>query len=202
MDNPYDGSAAMVVPQNIEKVPLFHWRPGSRVLSVGSRDGASFAGILPDDEQRTFRRRLSFELIAGAAHKVGIDTWSASWTASLRYPQGLQQLFDSGLPYSVVITSGHGEQSCLDACLGFGVDAWSLLIDLASPLPPLAPQIIAEGKHVEVCLGLSDERDQAVLGDVDWSRVGIRAPHATAQHHGCWPSPAAMGRRSQGSIAG
>ena len=55
--NPYDGTAATIIPQNVEKVPLFHWRPGARLLAVGSRDGADFAGNL-DTDRSTYRRPL------------------------------------------------------------------------------------------------------------------------------------------------
>ena len=169
--NPYDGTAAMVVPQNIEKIPLFHWRPGARSLSVGSRDGASFSGILPDDEQRTFRRTVSPDLIAGAAHKVGIDTWSASWTASLRYPHGLDQLFQSGLAYSVVCTAGYGEASCLSNALDSGVDAWSVLIDASADPAPLLSTILQHGRHVEISLGVSDHLNEALFAAINWSNV-------------------------------
>ena len=114
---------------------------------MGSRDGAAFDGSLPEDEQRTFRRQLSPELIQTAAAKVGIDTWCAAWTASLRYPDGLKTLAASGLKSGILVTSGHGERSILDSCLNVGIDAISLLIDTSAGPTWLTLQEIIERRR-------------------------------------------------------
>lgn len=170
-DNPYDGSAAVVVPQNVEKVPLYHWRPGSRVLSVGSRDGASFAGDLPADEARSYRRPLSPEMIGVAAAQVGIDTWCASWTAALRYAQGLATLFASGLQHSVVVSAGRGDPQVLEYCLQQGVSAWVLLLSDDGDAHPLARRIMEAAPHLEVVIGLTHEQRPWAFADLPWERA-------------------------------
>ncbi|TVR40025.1 MAG: hypothetical protein EA402_14105 [Planctomycetota bacterium] len=196
MAHPYDGTAAVVVPQSVEKIPLYHWRPGARVLSVGSRDGTLFDGAIPADEARTFHRPLSPELISRAAERCGISTWAATWSESLRYPQGLQMLQDSGLRDGVVASAGQGSFELLTRLLDGAVAAWSLLIDASQPPPPLAKQILQEGRHVEVVLGLSGQPHAALMAALPWSQAAaihlkpLRASLAVGQDLAAWEDAA------------
>lgn len=174
--NPYDGSAAVLVPQNIEKLPLYHWRPGSRVLSVGSRDGSRFDGVLPDDELRTYRRAIDPDLISRAGEQLSLTTWAATWTCSLAYPQGLGSLLSSALGEGIIQTAGFGDPALAASLLGSPqVAAWSLLVDVDFGLSELAQTIIAGAPHLEMLIGLSpavdDRRKLACLKQICWERV-------------------------------
>ena len=168
--NPYDGTAATVVPQNIEKLPLFHWRPGARLLAVGSRDGADFAGDLHTD-RTTFRRAVAHDLLVEAQAKQRLDGIVATWSESLAHPLGMATLRAARRGALVVATpgtsSGTGsDNGALLADLLPEVDAW-LLLCTATP-GPLAERIIAGGRHVEVLLGLAEG---AAVPELPWDRV-------------------------------
>lgn len=152
-DNSYDGTAVQLVPQNVEKLPLFHWRPGARLLSLGSRDGVAFDGALDPAEARTFRRELSVELIAQSHRALGTDGLVTTWSESLRYPRSLDLVLATGIQPLVVGTAGHGPATQLDRLLAEAA-AWLLFVGPRSA--PHAARILAAGRHVEVVLGLAD----------------------------------------------
>jgi hypothetical protein len=157
-------TAVTVVPQNIEKLPLYHWRPGARLLAVGSRDGASFAGD-PQADRNTFQRPLSVELLRTAVAKQRLDGLALSWAATLQQPAGVAVALAAEPAALVVATPAIGDPELLERLLPV-VDAWLLLVTSVDPAP-LAARILAAGRHVEVVIGLVDERVPAH----DWSRA-------------------------------
>lgn len=176
MGNPWDGGAAQVVPTNVERMPLFHWRPGARVLVVGSRDGASFDGEVERHERGTFQRPLDRALLREALRASRCDAVGAAWSASLRHPVGMGRLVelaaDAAVPL-LVQTPGHGDPASLDRLLPV-VAAWQLLAD-ARP-GPLCAAILAGGRHVEILVGL----DSGPLPALDWTRAS--AVHLVPRH--------------------
>lgn len=168
--NPYDGTAAVIVPQAVEKLPLLRWRPGARLLCVGSRNGAVFDDALDREEGTTFRRPVSADLIREAARKTGVDALAATWCESLRFPSGLAALQEAAgdLPL-VVASAGRGDGVVLDGLLP-RTAVWSLLI--SGEPGPQAGRILAEGAHVEVLLGLDGS---GVIPDLPWESA--RAIH-------------------------
>ncbi len=151
--NPYDGTAAQLVPQAVEKLPLFRWRPGVRLLMVGSRDGASFAHDLEAAEGRSFRRPLDHVLVAAAQQRSGCDGLCLAWSSTLAFPQAVESCLQVCRGALVVCSNGHGDAALLDRLLPLA-DAWLLA---AGPAPgPLAQRILAEGRHVEVLAGWAD----------------------------------------------
>lgn len=161
--NPYDGTAATIIPQNVEKVPLFHWRPGARLLAVGSRDGADFTGDLHADRS-TYRRQVSVELLREAQAKQRLDGLLACWSASLAYGQGMTAVRAVRSGALVIATPGLGDPELLEQLLP-EVDAWLLLCPVIPG--PLAERIIAAGRHVEVLVGLVDD----AVPVLPWERV-------------------------------
>lgn len=159
-----EATAATVVPQNIEKLPLYHWRPGARMLAVGSRDGAHFAGD-PEADRNTFCRPLSAGLLTEAMAKQRLDGVTLSWSATLRAAAGIDVVMAARPAAVVIATPGAGDAAVLDRLLPIA-DAW-LLLATAVDARPLAERILAEGRHVEVLVGLVDERVPAL----DWSRA-------------------------------
>ncbi len=180
--NPYDGTAATIIPQNVEKVPLFHWCPGARLLAVGSRDGADFAGNLEADRS-TYRRTLDVAVLREAQAKQRLDGLLACWSASLAYAQGMAAVRAARSGALVVATPGLGDHELLEQLLP-EVDAW-LLLCTATP-GALAERIITAGRHVEVLIGLVD----GVVPTLPWERVS--AVHlcavrpAEADHLDAW----------------
>ncbi len=165
-------TAATIIPTNVEKVPLHHWRPGARLLSVGSRDGADFAGDASSDA-RSFRRDVTGDLLVAAQRRAGTDGLLACWSASLHEPAGMALLRTHRQGALVVATPGIGDSALLDALLP-EVDAW-LLLTLAQP-GPLAARILEQGRHVEVLMGLDEG---ANIPDLEWSRAS--AVHLVAR---------------------
>lgn len=150
--NPWDGSAAQIVPQTVERLPLFHWRPGARLLAVGSRDGASFAADWRAAELRTFQRPLAADALRVAADKLGATGFAATWAESLRHPRGLALLAEAAEGRTLVVaTAGRGERTLVEALLP-RVDAWLLLV--ADESGDQAARILEGGRHVEVLIGL------------------------------------------------
>jgi len=164
-DNPWDGSAAQVVPQAVERLPLYHWRPGARLLSVGSRDGAAFAADWRAAEERTFHRALTRDTLRAAADKLGVAGFAATWAESLRYPRGLDALFAAAGGQPVIIASAGRGDPGLVAQLIPRVDAWLLLV-AGEPGAQIAP-ILAAARHVEIVLGL----DGTPPPDLPWTRA-------------------------------
>jgi hypothetical protein len=152
-DNPWDGSAAQIAPIAVERLPLHHWRPGTRLLAVGSRDGASFSPDWRAAEARTFQRPLAADSLRAAMAKLGAAGMAATWSESLRHPHGVALLVEAAADLPVVVaTAGRGESVVLDALLP-RVDAWLLLI--ADEPGEHAARILEHGRHVEVLLGLA-----------------------------------------------
>lgn len=181
MTNPYDGTAAVIVPQSVEKLPLYHWRPGARLLTVGSRAGPVFAPELAREEGSTFRRPVTPELLREVLHKVPVDAIAATWCESLWFPQGLATLGAAGTPL-IIATTGLGEvEPWLDR-----VAAWLLLI--SGPLSPGAERILTAGRHVEVLLGLEgDDRMPRLPGNrVAAVHLVPRTPAADPQERREW----------------
>ena len=159
-----DATAVTVVPQNIEKLPLFHWRPGARLLAVGSRDGANFAGD-PAADRNTFQRPISVELLHTAVAKQRLDGVTMSWAASLGEAAGVEMVLAAKPAALVVATPAIGDPALLERLLPV-VDAWLLLVTSVDP-SPLAARILAAGRHVEVLIGLVD----GTVPAHDWSRA-------------------------------
>lgn len=158
--------AATVVPQNVEKLPLFHWRPGARLLTVGSRDGADFAGD-PQADRNTFQREVTSEFLTESRTKLHVDGLAATWSASLDEPAGIDTLLaaaEEGYPL-VIATPGIGDAALLDRLLP-RVDAWLLLI--TADEKSLDRRILAEGRHVEVLVGLAEG---AALPRLPWEQA-------------------------------
>jgi hypothetical protein len=166
--NPFDASAAQVVPLPVERIPLYHWRPGARALVVGSRDGAVFDPDWRGAEARTFRRPLDAALLATARERGRCDAVAAAWSESLLFPRGLDLLLGTGAPL-IVASSGRGEGAVVDLLLP-RVAAWLVLVH-REPGEHVA-RLLAEGRHVEVLLAVDDE---AVVPDLAWERA--RAVH-------------------------
>ena len=164
-------TAAQVVPQNVEKIPLYHWRPGARLLAVGSRDGAQFSPPEAADNQ-SFQRPMSEALLTASQERLHTDGFAAAWEVSLQETAGLELLTqvaratDSSL---VVVSSGFaaGEISAQP-------DAYVLLIG-HQPGPDLAGLMQSEA-HVEVVVGCSanfhpGHASWRVLDDLPWAEV-------------------------------
>lgn len=161
--NPYDGTAVTIIPHNVEKIPLFHWRPGARLLAVGSRDGAHFSGDIQADRS-TYRRPLSVEVLREAQAKQRLDGILACWSASLEYPHGMRALLSARSGALVVASPGIGDPELLEHLLPL-VDAWLLLCPVVPG--PLAKRILSAGRHVEVLVGLVDDR----LPELAWEQA-------------------------------
>lgn len=159
-----NATAVTVVPQNIEKMPLYHWKPGARLLAIGSRDGASFSGD-PEADRNTFRRPVSVALVREAIVKQRLDGVALTWAASLHQVAGVEVVLAAQPAAMVVATSGVGDEALLERLLPV-VDAWVLLLTTVDP-SPLAKQILADGRHVEVLVGLVD----GSVPSCDWSRA-------------------------------
>ncbi len=188
MTNPYDGTAAQLVPQAVEKLPLLRWRPGSRLLVVGSRDGAAFAHDLEAAEGRSFRRPLDAALVAAAQARSGTVGLALAWSSTLAFPQSVDICLQACRGALVVCSNGHGDPGLLDRLLPLA-DAWLLA---AGPAPgPLAQRILAAGRHVEVLAGWSDAGQP--LAPLDLTRaVAVHLVPLTAVHASETPMRAAL----------
>ena len=159
-----NATAVTVVPQNIEKLPLFHWKPGARLLAIGSRDGANFSGD-PTADRNTFQRPITVALVREAIVKQRLDGVALTWAASLHQVAGVDVVLAAQPAAIVVATPGVGDEALLERLLPV-VDAWVLLLTTVDP-SPLSKQILAGGRHVEVLVGLVD----GSVPSCDWSRV-------------------------------
>lgn len=162
--NPFDGSAVQVVPLPVERIPLFHWRLGSRALVVGSRDGAVFDADWRAAEARTFRRPLHAELLATAGERGRCTAVAAAWSESLRFPQGLDLLRGMGVPM-LVATAGRGDAEVVERLLTH-VAAWLVLVH-REPGEHVRT-ICAHAAHVEVQLALDED---IVVPDLPWAQI-------------------------------
>ena len=162
--NTESATAVTVVPQNIEKLPLYHWKPGARLLAIGSRDGANFSGD-PAADRNTFQRPISVELVREAIAKQRLDGVALTWAASLYQVAGVDVVLAATPAAMVVATPGVGDESVLERLLPV-VDAWVLLLTTVDP-SPLAKRILSAGRHVEVLVGLVD----GSVPRCDWSRA-------------------------------
>lgn len=153
-------TAATVAPIPVERLPLYHWRPGTRLLAVGSRDGAGFVPD-PQADARTFLRPIDEGLLRATAAKLGCAGTVAWWNAPGLVAGGLEQL--AWVPgHLVIATPGYGD---LEPWLE-RADAW-LLLTTANP-GPLDRLILERGRHVEVLLGLEEG---AAVPDLPWDRA-------------------------------
>lgn len=181
MTNPYDGTAAVIVPQAVEKLPLYHWRPGARLLCVGSRAGPVFAPELDQEEGSTFRRAVTPDLLREVLRKMPVDAIAATWCESLWFPEGLATLAAAGTPL-IMATNGLGDvEPWLER-----VDAWLLLV--SGPVTAGAERMLTAGRHVEILLGLEGDD---VLPDLPWARASAihlvpRLPSAHPQERRDW----------------
>lgn len=151
--NPYDGTAAQLVPQSVEKLPLLRWRPGTRLLVVGSRDGAAFGHDLAAAEGRSFRREIDAVLVAAAQARSATAGLALAWSSTLAFPRSVEACLQACRGALVVCSNGHGDEALLDRLLPLA-DAWQLA---AGPRPgPLAQRILDRGRHVEVLAGWED----------------------------------------------
>jgi hypothetical protein len=166
-----DGHVALLAPVAVERLPLYRWRPGTRLLAVGSRDGASFAGDPEAAERNTFRRPFDAALLTSLRTKLDCAGYAVMWSDPLRHPRGLATVLEAaGEAPVVVCTPGRG---AVTAELLARVDAWVLLAD-AQPGPAVA-EILAGGRHVEVLAGL----DGRPLPALEWARAA--AMHLVAR---------------------
>ncbi len=186
--NPYDGAAAQLVPQAVEKLPLLRWRPGTRLLVVGSRDGASFDHDLAAAEGRSFRRPLDPVLVAAAQARSGTGGLALAWSSTLAFPQAVDICLQACRGALVVCSNGHGEAGLLERLLPL-TDAWLLA---AGPAPgPLAQTILDRGHHVEVLAGWSDPA--APLPPLDLTRAAaVHLSPLTSAHGSEEPMRAAF----------
>lgn len=186
--NPWDGTAVNVVPSAVERLPLWHWRPGARVLAVGSRDGAVFADWRAAEE-RTFHRPLDVAVLRAMRAKTGVAGLAATFSESLAFPRSLAAVADAAEGETLLVaTAGRGDAELLDRLLP-RVDAWSLLI--AGEPGPLAARILAAGRHVEILLGL----DGGPLPALDWACAAAvhlvpRRPAADPGERRAWAAAA------------
>ncbi len=161
-----DGKAAVLVPQNVEKVPLYHWCPSKRLLLVGSRDGASFSADDDTRDNNSFQRTLTAPLLSAAHQHAGTDGLCADWGSSLAFPTSCRLLAECAQAHDgalVICSNGHGDANLLDELLP-QVDAWSLLVHQEPG--PLCQRILTEGKHVEIQLAWT--ADTHNLPPVEW----------------------------------
>ena len=184
-------TAATIVPTNVEKFPLYHWRPGARLLAVGSRDGADFAGD-PLADRNTFQRPVTPDLLTEAIAKQRLDGVAATWSASLADPARIEALLAAKPAALVIVTPGLGDGALVERLLPL-VDAWVLLVTGAER--PWDRRILENGKHVEVLLGL---RSDLEVPDLPWSRAAavhlcaVRPAEADALDAWCEPVRAGL----------
>ena len=77
-NNAFDGSVVQLVPQQVEKLPLYHWKPGSRLLCVSSRDGAAFASTQREFNLIDTRQVLGRKVSVGAESHTFIEVFNES----------------------------------------------------------------------------------------------------------------------------
>lgn len=172
--SPYDGAAAQVVPLPVEKLPLFHWRPGARLLIVGSRDGVGFDDDVAAQDGTSFRRPMTAETLEVAAARSRVAGLAVAYGATLRYPQVarlVREVTKRMRLAFVVATNGYG-----DADLGVELagTADACLLAVTSGTEASLERIAAAAHHVEWLVGITGDR----LPDVPWT-LGAAA-HLTA----------------------
>lgn len=170
----YDGSVVQLVPQQVEKLPLYHWKPGNRLLCVGSRDGAVFDGDVAAAERNTYRRPLSVPLLQTSLAKLGCDGLCACMSASLCYPNNIEMLLAAQAESLVLATAAYGDPAVWRA-LQPQLDALLLLRGPKSG--PLEQQLVESSCHCELLLGIETD---VVRLDLPWTRFS--AVHVTALH--------------------
>ena len=163
-------SAAQFVPQNAEKLPLYHWQPGARLLVVGSRDGALFDPADSSEEQ-SFQRPLSESLLVASHQRLGTDGLCAAWNTTLEQPGALRLMRDVSVAQScalTVITSGYGDAQLL-AEIAPSIHACVLLVSAESG--PLCADILRSIPHVEVVIGMSADLNLDTLPDLSEAKA-------------------------------
>lgn len=176
--NPFDGSAAQLVPLPVERLPLHRWRPGARLLVVGSRDGTAAEPDLARCDGTSFRRQLDPGMVAETQERAGTVGLALAWSTTLLYPQAVATCLAARRGALVVGSSGHGDPDLLETLLG-QTDAWQLVV---GPRPgPLAGRILAAGRHVEVLALWSDPAAPLPHLDLGAARAVHLAPLMQAQ---------------------
>lgn len=176
--NPFDGSAAQLVPLPVERLPLYRWRPGMRLLVVGSRDGAAPEPDLARCDGTSFRRLLDPDLLADVQERSGSGGLALAWSTTLLYPAAVATCLAARRGALVVCSSGHGDPALLETLLPLA-DAWQLVL---GPRPgPLAGRILAAGRHVEVLALWSDPGTPLPPLDMAAARAVHLAPLVQAQ---------------------
>ena len=176
--NPYDSSAAQLVPLAVERLPLHRWRPGARLLVVGSRDGAAPEPDLAHADGTSFRRQLGAGMVASAQERAGTIGLALAWSTTLLYPQAVAICLLERRGALVVGSSGHGDPALLETLLA-QADAWQLVL---GPRPgPLAGRILAAGRNVEVLALWSDPADPLPPLDLAAAHAVHLAPLTQAQ---------------------
>ena len=169
----FDGQAAQIVPQNVEKLPLYHWCPGSRLLCIGSRDGAAFKPDLEQDEARTFHRALSPELIQVSHEKMHTDALCATYSASFYYRRSLEMMCQVQTDGLCIVSAGYGDEDLLRTY----AEHISALLILVGPEPgPLLDALVSLPVHKELLLGIDGE--DCTAPNIDWS--ALQAVHLCA----------------------
>lgn len=176
-----DCTAAVVVPTNVEKLPLYHWAPGTRLLAIGDRAGPRFDDTPPPG--RDFLRPLSHDLLRAAATRVHTQGFVTSWSNSLARHDAVCLVRDvaqaMGQPV-VIATPGFGDHDLLASLVPF-VAAWLLYCDQQPG--PLCHCILRTGRHVEVVYGVSHHAHAgAAIPDLPWASAAAvhvvpRRPH-------------------------
>lgn len=196
--NRYDGSCAQAVPAAVEALPLHRWRPGTRALIVGSRDGVAFDDDLAAADGASYRRPLDLAWLAPLWARSGCRALALAWSCTLAYPRSVALCLELAPPALVVAANGWGEPALLERLLPVA-DAWLLA---AGPRPgPLAQRILDAGRHVELLAGWEDPA--APLPPLDCRRAAAihLVPHrarlaeegalarAWAAARRAWPGP-------------
>jgi hypothetical protein len=140
------------VPLPVERLPLHRWRPGTRALVVGSRDGAAPDHDLARHDGTSFRRTLTPHLVRTAMERAGTSILALAFSSTLAYPQAVATCLEVA-DTVIACTNGWGEADVLDLLLP-RTAACQLVL---GPRPgPLAARILAEAAHVEALACWSD----------------------------------------------
>ncbi len=160
----WDGQIAQLVPQNIEKIPLYHWRPGIRLLAVGSRDGAAFDDDIERAEANTFHRPLTPELLKLSQEKMSTQGLCMNMSNSLAFPKNVECVTQSVDGALVLATSGYGDASLVDSL----ADKLDALLVLIHEITDLTQTLLTGLCHTEVLIGI-DQNVPAL--DLPWQNI-------------------------------
>ena len=176
----FDGTTVQIVPQNVEKLPLYHWRPGARLLSFGSRSGARFDGLLDSSEAQDFRRPLTTGLITASQEKMGTAGIVATWSTNWHYPNNLAMLWDAALGDKVLVGTApqHTEQIQIAERYLPQADAWVWLWSAKDSCDSkFYSELVDMPRHCELVIGCDGPIE---LPAMPWHMV--KAVHIVAAH--------------------